>query len=88
MIQRAVQEICEIINNSDKTISDVGEVPQYYNACLKAANVMMAHTKPNQTGLKIIQKLVTLADKYQKMQPEISQDYFKNTMNYYNKKFK
>jgi len=48
----------------------------------------MAHTKPNGTGLKIIQKLITIADKYQKIaDKDINSDFFKNTMNYYNKKF-
>ncbi len=55
----------------------------------------MAHTRPTAPGLKIVQRLITLADKYDKLIPDakakeaagINPDYFKSTMNYYNKKF-
>ena len=55
----------------------------------------MAHTKPAANGLKIIQRLITLADTYEKMVTDekekeavgINAEYFQNTMNYYNRKY-
>lgn len=55
----------------------------------------MAHTKPTATGLKIVQKLITLSDRYEKLVAEesakrdagIDPKYFVNTMAYYSKRF-
>jgi len=69
-------------------MEEVNESSNCYVSCLKIANVLIAHTKPTKTGLKIIQRFITLADKYQKMAPGTKPEYFKNTMEYYNKKMK
>jgi hypothetical protein len=69
-------------------MEEVNESSNCYASCLRIANVLMAHTKPTKTGLKIIQKFITLADKYQKMAPGTDGEYFKNTMDDYNKKMK
>lgn len=80
--------MCEIINEYDSNMEESNEAAKCYVSCLKIANALLGHTKPTKTGLKIIQKVITLADKYQKMAPESDPEFFRNTMDYYNRKMK
>ncbi len=72
-----------------------------YTTCLKIANTLMVHTKGTQKTNKIIQKFITLADKYseklkamsknqspsskQVQIPKHSEGFLSNTLNYYKK---
>ena len=88
LMQRVIERMCEIVNDYDSNMDKVNEASNCYGICLKIANILIGQTKPKPVGVKIIQKFITLANKYQNMEPEVDPAYFKNTMAYYNMKIK